>query len=114
VIRFMCWCPDRGEVSCDATKVLASDHEEAAERFAEECFNSGDPFHDIDVAVLGPDGSFRHFHVEVEAVPEFHAGRLLRTGHWSGEWRDAWRQIGREHYYTHEPEAALAASREEG
>jgi hypothetical protein len=81
------WCPDWGQSDEDdkVTQVTVEDRlnvamqiEDAAEMFAAESFDSGDPFNEIEVCVK-INGETYFVQVDVEAVPEFHAGLVRKA-----------------------------------
>lgn len=75
-----CWVPSRGETRKDARRVSVSYATDdprtaaslAAQKYAEENWNSADPFDHMRVRVRTSSGTYDVL-VNVEAVPAFHA-----------------------------------------
>ena len=73
------WCPNWGHDEADGTVIpvvdrlsIAMQVEDAAEAYAEKKFDSGDPFHNLDVVVKIAGKEYKAS-VDVEAVPQFSA-----------------------------------------
>jgi hypothetical protein len=85
-MRYLCWEPEAGQTADDGREVLVSygTAHEAAERYCELTWGSGDPFDEALVAVaeLG-DSGFRCpetlFRVEVRAEPVFRAREEVKA-----------------------------------
>lgn len=75
---YKCWAPDEGETEADARIVRVSDSSgprEAAEIFAEQKFQRGDPFTAIEVSVRAGD-RVHLFVVDVFVNPSFVATEM--------------------------------------
>ena len=79
---FLLWRPDYGETEDDARRIHASSASAAAEQWAER--NDADSAEygivggsDATVCVRCPDGKTRTYIVSGEAVPQYHARRVM-------------------------------------
>jgi hypothetical protein len=70
---FRCWASELGQTEDDGKVVVSRCARWAAEEFAEKSFTTSDPFNEIIVSVLPPNGCVVRYMVDVEATPTFHA-----------------------------------------
>ena len=77
-MKWVCWVPGDGYTRIDATDIEADDAETAAELLAEQWYEGGDHFADIDVEVAAwgsGTSSSAIYRVTVDFSPSFSARR---------------------------------------
>jgi hypothetical protein len=74
-----CYRPEYGETIDDAKPVVAPEPSRAAIQYARARWDSGDPWHSLDVEMVAEDGETWHATVYVEVVPEFSASALRKA-----------------------------------